>query len=199
MYAPRAKFERIYIISPIKIVVIFLICLHCLCLFIAFLTSFWIKTNDGYYGPLFRCEKYFNSNNNLIISIKTICHLNGFVYDIRIFSITLTAILIILSIILAFISILIGSLSFVKNSLTIRYRYWLYTIILLLFICIIDWFILILIPLNYHQQIYHLQWAYGIHCLATLFISLSLIAAILLYNTDDIQYIEGIDVSTNEK
>ncbi|CAF2371790.1 unnamed protein product [Rotaria sp. Silwood2] len=199
MYAPRAKFERIHVTSPIKVAAIFLTCIHCLGLFIAFLTSFWIKTNDGHYGPLFSCEKESDLNNNLILSIKTECHLNGFGHDIILFSMPLTAILVILSIFIGFISIFTGSLSFVKNSFLIRRRYWLCTIVLLLFVCIIDWFILIFIPLNYHQQIYHLQWAYGVHCTATIFISLSLITAILMHNTDDTQYIEGIDESTVEK
>ncbi|CAF3370725.1 unnamed protein product [Rotaria sp. Silwood1] len=199
MYAPRAKFERVQIASPIKVAVIFLTCIHCFCLFIAFLTSFWIKTNDGHYGPLFSCEKISNSNNNLILSVKIECYLHGFDHDIILFSIPLTAILVILSIFIASFSILTGSLSLLKNSFSIRHRYWLCTIILLLVVCVIDWFVLIFIPLNYHQQIYHLQWAYGVHCVATIFISLSLIAAILMHNTDDTQYIEGIDESAIEK
>jgi hypothetical protein len=190
MQAPRAKFELIYIVSPLKVAIVFFTILHCLFLFIAFLTSFWIETKSGHYGPLFSCEKRLNAKNSSII-IK--CYLGGFIYDINIFSIPLTALLIILSIILSIISILLSSLSFKKKSFLIRYRYWLCTIILLLFICLIDCFILVFIPLSYHHQTYHLQWAYGAHCGSTLFISVSLIAAILTLDTDDVQYIEEIE------
>lgn len=196
MHAPRAKFERVYIVSPIKVAIIFLTSLHCLFLFIAFLTSFWIKTQDGHYGPLFRCEKILNVKNSVVLQEKIECYVGGFIYDIIILSIPLTTMLIILSFFIAFVAIVTASLSFTKKSFAMRHRYWLCTILLLLFVDIIDWFILIFIPLSYHHEIYHFQWAYGVHCSATLLISGSLIAAILMYNTDDIQYIEGIDAST---
>ncbi|CAF3164980.1 unnamed protein product [Rotaria socialis] len=199
MYAPRAKFERVYVISPIKVAVIFLICLHCLCVFVTFSTSFWIKTERGHHGPLFSCEKRLISNNDLILSVKNECYMGGFTHDIILFKIPLTAMLIIMSFLSAFISITTASLSFVENTSSMRQRYWLYTIILLLFVCIIDWFILVFVPLNYHQEVYHLQWAYSVHSISTLCISLSLITAIIMHKQDDIRYIEGIAGSTIEK
>jgi hypothetical protein len=97
------------------------------------------------------------------------------------------------------VAILFGSLSFVKNSFSLRRFYWLCTIIILMLVFLLDSFVIIFIPLSHHQQIYYLQWAYGIHCGATLFISVSLITAILTHNTDDIQYIEAIDESSTDK
>jgi hypothetical protein len=194
MSAPRAKFERIYVVSPIKVAIIFLTSLHGIFLFIAFLTSFWIETKSGHYGPLFSCEKRLIWTNYLIRSITMQCYSGGFFYDILLFRIPLTAILLILSIILSILLIITARLSFTKHSFSTRHRYWLCTIILLSIVCIIDCFILVFIPFNYQHQVYYLQWAYGVHCGGSLFIFVSLIAAILTYNTDDIRYIEGIDI-----
>ncbi|CAF1619743.1 unnamed protein product [Adineta steineri] len=199
MYAPRAKFERIYVVSPIKVAIIFLTSLHCLFLFVAFLTSFWIQTHRGHYGPLYSCEKRSHCNHGFITSITMECHQNGFLYDTKIFSIPLTIILLIVSLFLSFISVITANLSFVRKTFSIRHRYWLCTILLLLFATLIDCFILVFIPFSYRSQIYHFQWAYGVHCGATLFISVSLIAAILTCNIDDVHYIEAIDDSAVEK
>ncbi len=197
MYAPRAKIERIYIVSPIKVAIIFLIILHCLFLLIALLTSFWIETNVGHYGPLYSCEKRFISKKSLIFPIQ--CLFGGSFYNLNLLWMPITAVLLILSFIIAFISIILASLSFIKNSFSIRRRYWLSTILLLLAVFLLDSFVIIFIPLSHHHQDYYLQWAYGIHCGATLFISVSLITAILTHNTDDIQYIEAIDESSVDK
>jgi hypothetical protein len=197
MYAPRAKFERIYIVSPIKVAIIFLTILHCLFLLIALLTSFWIETKVGHYGPLFSCEKRLISIKSFIFPIE--CRFGRSFYNLNLLWMPVTAILLILSFIIAFISIIVASLSFIKNSFSIRRRYWLCTIILLLCVFLIDCFVIIFIPLSHHHQFYYLQWAYGIHCGATLFISVSLITAILTHNTDDIQYIEAIDESSIDK
>jgi len=199
MYAPRAKFERIYIVSPVKVAIIFFTSFHCLFLFIAILTSFWIETKIGHYGPLFSCEKRLIRENFLSTKVSIDCFLGGFIYDRNIFSIPLTGLLIILSFILGIASILMATFSLMKSSTSIRYRYWLCTIFLHLFICLIDCFILVFIPLSYHHQIYYLQWAYGLHCGATLFISVSLIASILTHNTDDVQYIEAVDESAIDR
>jgi hypothetical protein len=199
MYAPRAKFERIYIVSPIKVAVIFLTILHCLFLLIALLTSFWIQTKHGHYGPLYSCEKRLHWTKLFLSSITTECQFGQSLYHTNLLWMPITAILLILSFIIALISIIIATLSFIKNSFTIRRYYWLCTIILLLFVFLMDCFVIIFIPLSHHHQIYYLQWAYGIHCGATLFISVSLITAILTHNTDDIQYIEAIDESSNDK
>lgn len=199
MYAPRAKFERIYIVSPIKVAIIFLTILHCLFLLIALLTSFWIQTKYGHYGPLYNCEYRLHWKNSLISSKTTECQFGRSFYHSNLLWMPITAILIIISFIIALISIIIASLSFIKSSLTVRRCYWLCTIILLLFVFLIDCFVIIFIPLSHHHQNYYLQWAYGIHCGATLFISVSLITAILTHNTDDIQYIEAIDESSIDK
>jgi hypothetical protein len=199
MSAPRAKFDRIYTISPIKVAIIFLTSLHCLFLLISLLTSFWIETNYGHFGPLFSCVKRFNRRNYFEPSIITKCYLGRFFYDNHLLWRPLTAILMVLSFSISIISIIIASSSLLKNSLIIRRRYWLCTIILLLFVCLIDCFILIFIPISYQHQKYHLQWAYGVHCGATLFIFASLITAIVMRNTDDIQYIEAIDKSSIKK
>jgi hypothetical protein len=199
MYAPRAKFERIYIVSPIKVAVIFLTVLHCLFLLIALLTSFWIQTKHGHYGPLYSCENRLHWTKLFLSSITTECQFGQSLYHANLLWMPITAILLVLSFIIALLSIIIASLSFIKNSFTIRRYYWLCTIILLLFVFLIDCFVIIFIPLSHHHQIYYLQWAYGIHCGATLFIAVSLITAILTHNTDDIQYIEAIDESSNDK
>jgi hypothetical protein len=197
MYAPRAKLERFYIVSPIKVAIVFFIILHCLSLFITILTSFWIETKLGHYGPLFSCEKRLSQKTLLV---TTECYFGGFLYDIHLFRILpLTGLLIIFSFILSILSILTANLSFIKSNSSTRHRYWLCTKLLLLFICLIDCFILVFIPLTYHHQIYYLQWAYGLHCGATLFISVSLIVAILMHNHDDVQYIETVDESAIEK
>jgi hypothetical protein len=184
MSAPRAKFDRIYTISPIKVAIIFLTSLHCLFLLISLLTSFWIETNYGHFGPLFSCVKRFNRRNYFEPSIITKCYLGRFFYDNHLLWRPLTAILMVLSFSISIISIIIASSSLLKNSLIIRRRYWLCTII---------------IPISYQHQKYHLQWAYGVHCGATLFIFASLITAIVMRNTDDIQYIEAIDKSSIKK
>jgi hypothetical protein len=193
MYAPRAKFERIYIVSPIKVAIIFLTSLQCLFLLITLLTSFWIETKLARYGPLFSCKKQCIWENSQNASWTFQCSLGGFIYDRNLFRISLTAILIILSLVLSILSIVTGNFSFIKTSSSIRHRYWLCTILLLLFICLIDCFILVCIPLSYHHQIYQFQWAYGLHCSGTLFISVSLIVAILTHHTDDVRYIERIE------
>lgn len=197
MYAPRAKFERIYIVSPIKVAIIFLTILHCLFVIIALLTSFWIETKVGHYGPLFSCEKRLPLTKNSIYSIE--CRFGRSFYNLNLLWMPITAIILILSFIFAFISIILASLSFVKNSFTIRRRYWFCTIIFLFLVFLLDCFVIIFIPVSHHHQIYYLQWAYGIHCGATLFISVSLITAILTHNTDDIQYVEAIDESSIDK
>ena len=197
MYAPRAKFERIYIVSPIKVAIIFLTVLHCLFLLIALLTSFWIETKVGHYGPLFSCERRLTRRNSLFFPIE--CQFGQSFYNLNLLWMPITAIILILSFLLALISIILASLSFIKNSFSTRRRYWFCTIICLLIIFLLDSFVIIFIPLSYHHKYYHLQWAYGIHCGATLFISVSLITAILTHNTDDIQYIEAIDESSIDK
>jgi hypothetical protein len=199
MHAPRVKFERIYIVSPIKVVIVFLTILHTLSLCITILTSFWIETPLGHYGPLFSCEKRV-INIKKTLSMITECYSGGFIYDMTFFRILpLSGLLIILSFILSIISILTANMSFMRYNSSVRHRYWLCTTLLLLIICLIDCFLLVFIPLSYHHQIYYLQWAYGLHCGATLFISVSLIAAILLRHDDDIQYIETVDDSVIEK
>ena len=199
MYAPRVKFEPIYIISPIKVAIVFLTSLHSLALFITLLTSFWIETQANYHGPLFSCKKLYIHENFTIILASMECYFGGFIYDKDLLLIPLTACLIILSFILSIIAIFTANFSFRKSTSSTRYRLWLCTILLLLSICLIDCFILIFVPLSYHHQIYSLQWAYGLHSGVTLFIIVSLIAAILTHNTDDIQYIETIDDTANEK
>jgi hypothetical protein len=199
MYAPRAKFERIYIVSPIKVAIIFLTSLHCLFLLIALLTSFWTETKYGHYGPLYSCDKRLNWKTSLIHYITVECRFGRSFYDPSPLWMPITAVLLILSFVIAFISIIIATLSFVKNSFSSRRRYWLCTIILLLIVFLVDCFVLIFIPLSHHHKIYFLQWAYGVHCGATLFISVSLITAILTHNTDDIEYIEAIDESSIDK
>ncbi|CAF0960959.1 unnamed protein product [Rotaria magnacalcarata] len=199
MYAPRAKFERIYIVSPIKVAIIFLTLLHCLFILIASLTSFWVRTSYGHYGPLYSCEKRLDWTKPSTYPISIKCGLGQFFNDKNLYWMPITAALAILSFLLAFISIIVATLSFVKNSFTIRRRYWLCTIILLLFVFLIDSFLILFIPLNHRRQVYHLQWAYGVHCGATLFILVSSIAAILTHNTDDIQYVEAIDESSIDK
>ena len=199
MYAPRAKFERIYIVSPIKVAIVFLMILHCLFLLIALLTSFWIQTKYGHYGPLFSCENHLNWKQSFISSITVKCLFGRSYYRANLLWMPITAIVIILSFIFTLIAILFSTISFIKKSFTLRRFYWLCTILLLLIVFLLDSFVIIFIPLSHHQQIYSLQWAYGIHCGATLFISVSLITAILTYNTDDIQYIEAIDESSIDK
>ena len=193
MYAPRAKFERVYVVSPIKVAVVFFILLHCLSIFITLLTSFWIETNLGHYGPLYRCEKHLirKKNNQPFVTIQ--CYLGGFIYDHNFLPLPLTAVLLILSILLSIISIITSNLSFMKSTSTNRYRYWLCTILLLLFICLIDCFIVVFIPLSYQHEYFYLQWAYGLHCGGTLFISVALITAILTHHMDDVQYVERIE------
>jgi hypothetical protein len=198
MYAPRAKFEPIYIVSPIKVAIIFLTSLHCLFLFIAFLTSFWIETKYGHHGPLFSCEARLQGKNYPTSYVTYQCNASGFPHDIFILWIPLTTILLVLSFVMSFISIITANLSFKNKSFRIRYRYWLCTILLLFFVCLMDYFILIFIPLSYRHQTYYRRWAYGVHCGATLFISVSLITAILTHNVDDVQYIEAIDESEIE-
>lgn len=193
MYAPRAKFERIYVVSPIKVAIIFLTVLHCLFLVITFLTSFWIETRRGRYGPLFSCEYVLDWKKSLINPVTVRCNLGHRFYQIAFSWMNVTAIVLLASFILATITIVVASLSFVKTSFVARRRYWLATIILLIITFLLDCFVLIFIPLSHHHQIYHLQWAYGLHCGATLFISVSLITAILTHNTDDIQYIEAVE------
>jgi hypothetical protein len=197
MYAPRAKFERIYIVSPIKVAIIFLTMLHCLFLLIALLTSFWIETKVGHYGPLYSCEKRLITKKSLIFPIE--CRFGGSFYNLNLLWMPITAVFLMLSFIIAFISIVLASLSFVKTSSAIRRRYWLCTIIFLFIVFLLDCFVIIFIPLSHHHQIYYLQWAYGIHCGATLFISVSLITAILTHNTDDIQYIEAVEEPSIDK
>jgi hypothetical protein len=197
MYAPRAKFERIYIVSPIKVAIVFLTMLHCLFLVVALLTSFWIETKVGHYGPLYSCERRILSKEYSVFPIE--CRFGRSFYNLNLFWMPITAILLIISFLLAFISIILACLSFIQNSMLIRRRYWFSTIIFLAIIFLLDCFVIIFIPLSHHHQIYYLQWAYGIHCGATLFISVSLITAILTHNTDDIQYIEAIDESSIEK
>jgi len=197
MYAPRAKFERIYIVSPIKVAIVFLIMLHCLFVSIALLTSFWIETKVGHYGPLYSCERRVLSKGHSIFPIE--CRFGRSFYNLNLFWMPIAAILLILSFFLAFISIILASLSFIQNSILIRRRYWFITIIFLSIVFLLDCFVIIFIPVSHHHQIYYLQWAYGIHCGATLFISVSLITAILTHNTDDIQYIEAIDESSIDK
>ncbi|CAF0935252.1 unnamed protein product [Adineta steineri] len=200
MYAPRAKFERIYIVSPVKVAIIFLMVLHCLFLLIALLTSFWIQTKFGHYGPLYSCENRLHwKTTSRLSSITTECQFVRSFHRLNLLWMPITALFIILSFIITLISILIATLSFIKKSFTIRRRYWLFTILLLLIVFLLDSFVIIFIPLSHHQQIYYLQWAYGIHCGATLFISVSLITAILTHNTDDIQYIEAIEESSIDK
>ncbi|CAF1066288.1 unnamed protein product [Adineta ricciae] len=199
MYAPRARFERILIVSPIKVAIIFLTSLHCLFLIIAFLTSFWIETKQGHYGPVFSCEKHFHRTNQIITSMTTECHRTGFRPDIRIFSISLIVLLLVLSFLLSFVSIITAKLSLTRSSFSSRHRFWKCTILLLLFSTIIDSFILVFLPLSYRDQVYHFRWAYGVHCGMTLFIAVSLITSILSSNIDDVRYIEAIDESAVEK
>lgn len=199
MYAPRAKFERIYIVSPVKVAIIFLTMLHCLFLLIASLTSFWIRTNRGHYGPLYSCEKQLDWTKPSAYPITIKCNIDQWLHDKNLKWMPVTAVLILFSFAMAFISIIIATLSFVKNSFTIRRRYWLCTIILLLLVFLIDCFIIIFIPMIHRHQVYHLQWAYGVHCGATLFISACLVTAILTHNTDDIQYVEAVDESSVDK
>ena len=198
MYAPRAKFERIYIVSPIKVAIIFLTILHCIFLLITLLTSFWIKTKYGYYGPLYSCEKRLD-RESLPFSIITVCGFGRSFHHINVIWMPIMAPFIFLSFVSGIISIAVATLSLVKNSLSTRRRYWLSTIILLLFIFLLDCFVTIFVPLSHHHQVYYLEWAYGVHCGATLFISVSSIAAILMLNTDDIQYMEAIDESSIDK
>jgi hypothetical protein len=197
MYAPRAKFERIYIVSPIKVAIVFLTMLHCLFLLIALLTSFWIETKVGHYGPLYSCERRVLSKESSFFPIE--CRFGRSFYNLYLYWMPTTAVLLIISFLLSFISIILASLSFIQNSFSVRRRYWLLTIIFLATVFLLDCFVIIFIPLSHHHQIYYLQWAYGIHCGATLFISVSLITAILTHNADDIQYIEAIDESSIEK
>lgn len=199
MYAPRAKFERIYIVSPIKVAIIFLTILHCLFLVVALLTSFWIETKYGHYGPLFSCEKHLNFKKSLTNPITYECRFGKSFYKTSLSWMPVTTGILLLSFLIALITIIVASLSFVKNSYVTRRRLWLSTILLLLVVFLLDCFVLIFIPLSHHHRIYHLQWAYGIHCGSTLFIGVSLITAILTHNSDDIQYIEAIDESSNEK
>lgn len=199
MYAPRAKFELLYIVSPIKVAIIFLTSLHCIFLLVAFLTSFWIETRYGHYGPLFTCEKRLNRKLAPLPPITVECHLRGFPTDVRLIWIPFTALLLILAFALAFASIVVASLSFNKHACSIRRRYWLTTILLLGSACTLDCLVLIVIPFIYRYQNFHLLWAYGVHCGATVFIGVSAIVAILTHNTDDIHYIEGIDTSCAEK
>ena len=197
MYAPRVKLEPIYIVSPIKVAIVFFIILHCLSIIITLLTSFWIETPLKFYGPLFSCEKYFTSNAS-IVSVR--CHSGGFIHDLVLFkTLPLTGLLMILSLILSVASILTANFSFMKYNSFVRHRYWLCTTLLLLIICLIDCFLLVFIPVSFHHEIYYLQWSYGLHCGGTLFVSVSLIAAILLHHDDDIQYIETVDDSPIEK
>lgn len=199
MYAPRAKFERIYIVSPIKVAIVFLTILHCLFVVVALLTSFWIETNYGHYGPLFSCEKYLDLRKSLTNPIRYECRFGQSFYKTSYSWMPVTAAILLLSLFLALIIIIVASLSFVRNSYLARRRLWFSTIILLLIVFLLDCFVLIFIPLSHHHKIYHLQWAYGVHCGATLFIAVSLITAILTHNTDDIQYVEAIDESSIEK
>jgi hypothetical protein len=199
MYAPRAKFERIYIVSPVKVAIIFLTILHCLFILIALLTSFWIETRYGHYGPLFSCEKHLNWKASLANPVTIECRFGQSSYERHLQWMPTTAVVLILSFVLALVSIIVASVSFIKTSSGIRRRYWLCTIVLLLLVFLLDCFILIFIPLSHHHQTYYLQWAYGVHCGATLFISVSLITAMLTHNTDDIQYVEAIDESSIDK
>jgi hypothetical protein len=197
MYAPRVKLESIYIVSPIKVAIVFFTILHCLSLCITVLTSFWIETPLKFYGPLFSCEKYVIRNTSMI-SVQ--CHSGGFIHDLVLFRIlSLTGLLMIVSLILSIASIITANFSFMRYNSFVRHRYWLCTTLLLLIICLIDCFLLVFIPVGYLHQIYYLQWSYGLHCGGTLFISVSLIAAILIHHDDDIQYIETVDDSPIEK
>jgi hypothetical protein len=137
MYAPRAKFERIYIVSPIKVAIIFLTSLHCLFILIALLTSFWIETKYGHYGPLFSCDKHLNWKKSLTDPITIECHFGRSFYDINLLWMPITALLIVISFIIAFISIIIASLSFVKNIGYVQLSYYysfFYSIVLLLYL-----------------------------------------------------------------
>lgn len=192
MYAPRAVFQLIYVLSPIKVASVFLTSFHCLFLLIALLTSFWIETETGHYGPLFRCEKDARAwtSPNLIE-----CHFGGFSDDPYLFGIPRTAFVILLSLVLAFTSMIIATLSFQPNGYSTRDRFWSCHILLLLGVCLLDCFLLISIRVRYRNEAYQLQWAYGLHCGATLFAVGAFIMAALMHRTDDIQYIEGIDLS----
>jgi hypothetical protein len=195
LYAPRAKFESIYVLSPIKVASVFLLCLHCLFLLIAIFASFWIETSTGYYGPVFRCEQ-FNRQQVIRTTTNDIeCHRGGFVHDYYLFSMSHSLVLIVLSFVLTMISIVVASLSFNQQSDSIRYRYWLCHIVLVVFICLFDCFILISIPFSYRNEAFRFQWAYGVFCGATLFTVSSLIMAIATHDNDDIHYIEGMEYS----
>ena len=192
MFAPRAVFQLIYVLSPIKVASVFLTSFHCLFLLIALLTSFWIETKTGHYGPLFRCEKDARewTSPNLIE-----CRFGGFSDDHYFFAIPRTAFVILLSLFLAFTSMIIATLSFQQNGYSTRDRCWSCHILLLFGVCLLDCFLLISVRLRYRNEAHHLQWAYGLHCGATLFAAGAFIMAALMHRTDDIQYIEGIDLS----
>lgn len=193
MFAPRAKFERVYVVSPIKVAVVFFILLHCLAIIITLLTSFWIETNRGHYGPLYRCEKRLiqKKTHQPLVTIQ--CSRDGFIYDHHLLPLPFIAVLLMISLLLSIISILTSNFSFMKTTSIHRSRYWLCTILLLLFICLIDCFIVVYIPLSYQHEYFYLQWAYGLHCGGSLFVSVALITAILTHRSDDVQYIERIE------
>lgn len=189
-YAPLAKFELIYQLSPIKVASVFLTSLHCLFLLIAFLTSFWIETKTGFYGPIFRCE-LFNPIPSSINSGE--CQFGGFTNDYHLFSISSIVLLIVCSLILAISSIIVATFSFYQSNDSIRHRFWFSTIILQFFVLFFDICVLILIPLNYRNESFDYQWAYGVFCGATLFSFVSLIMSVFSHEKDDSQYIETID------
>ena len=193
MSAPRAVFELIYILSPIKVASVFLTSFHCLFLLIALLTSFWIETNTGHYGPLFRCEKDALSTRRSPNEME--CQFGGFADDQHLLSIPHTALVILLALFLAFTSMVIGTLSFQQRTYSIRDRFWSCHLLLLLVVCLLDSFLLISVRLRYRNEVHQLQWAYGLHCGATLFAVAAFVMAALTHRTDDIRYIEGVDLS----
>ncbi|CAF1014039.1 unnamed protein product [Didymodactylos carnosus] len=196
MYAPRAKFERIYVVSPLKVASLFLAILHCFFLIIALFTSFWLETKYGHFGPLFRCEKSLDSFSLPVPKVIYKCHLfDSTTTTNNHYSkwMLITAILLLTSFLIVILSIIIGTLSIVRNSQRPRRTLWLCTIILIFLSCLTDIFILILIPLAYNKHIFRLQWAYGLFFGATLFIFTAFIIAVLPHNADEIQYVETIE------
>ncbi|CAF0775616.1 unnamed protein product [Didymodactylos carnosus] len=200
MYAPRAKFERIYVVPPLKVSSIFLAILHCFFLIIALFTSFWVETKHGHFGPLFRCEKSLDLSLLPIPKIIYQCHLFDKSIAPKRYSkwMLVTAILLLISFFIIILSIIIGTLSIIRNSQRSRRPLWLCTIILIFIGCLVDALILIIVPLAYNEYAFRLQWAYGLFCGATLFILTALIVAILPYNVDEIQYIETIEETRGE-
>lgn len=192
-YAPRARFDRIYVLSPIKIACIFLSCHHCLFLLLSTLNAFWIETNAGYYGPLFRCERDNLQFDRLTNLMTNECSFGGFSDDSTIFRIPSTAFWILISLFLGATSIILALTSFIQRIDRRRFRFWFSHVCLLLVSFIIEFCVLISLLYAHRKENYRFQWAFGVFFGGTIFNFVSFLMGFLTVHSDDVQYIERVE------